>query len=309
MVRLAAVSLLLIYSANPVHAGPSVYVKPLSIAIVQSENSEPYLEFTNTLRNNLLKGNVNLIVVEDSVKPIPSSDLIISVGMKAATAVAASRAPAVLNVLIPKAGYEKLQRDFPERADSKTFSAIFLDQPVVRQIHLIIAMLPDKRHVGVLFDSFPKDEIIKLRQQMGKLGLSLHERAISPAFLLYDALQDVLQDSEVLLALPDSAVYNSSTLRNILLTTYRSGVPLIGFSPAYVKAGALGAVFSTPAQIAEQAAIATQQFWETSALPAAQYPQLFEVMVNEQVGRSLNLSVKSPAELHNEMSAFIRRAP
>ena len=119
----------------------------------------------------------------------------------------------------------------------------------------------------------------------------------------------MLQDSDVLLALPDSSVYNSATLRNILLATYRSGIPLIGLSPAYVKAGALCAVFSTPTQIAAQAAMAIQQFWEISALPVAQYPQLFEVTVNEQVGRSLGLSIKSPAELQNEMSALIRRAP
>lgn len=309
MVGLAAAFLLLFYPASPAHAQPPIYVKPLVIAVVQGESSEPYLEFTHALRDNILKRNVDLVVVDDPAKPVPDADLVISVGMKAATAVAASNAPAVLNVLIPKAGYEKLLRDFPARANSKTFSAIFLDQPVARQVRLITAILPDKRRIGVLFDSFPKDELVQLRQQISKYGLSLHERAISPALPLYDALQEVLQDSEVLLALPDSTVYNSSTLRNILLATYRNGVPMIGFSSGYVKAGALCAVFSTPAQIAAQVAIAIQQFWETSTLPAAQYPQLFEVMVNEQVGRSLGLSIKSPAELHNEMSALTRRAP
>jgi len=309
MVGLAAAFLLLFYSANPAHAQPPIYVKPLTVAVMQGESSEPYLEFTHALRDNILKRNVDLVVVDDPAKPVPDADLVISVGMKAATAVAASNAPAVLNVLIPKAGYEKLLRDFPARANSKTFSAIFLDQPVARQIRLIAAILPDKRHIGVLLDSFPKDELVQLRKQMFKHGLSLNEHVISPALPLYDALQEVLQDSEVLLALPDSTIYNTSTLRNILLATYRNGVPMIGFSASYVKAGALCAVFSTTAQIAAQAAMAIQQFWEISALPAAQYPQLFEVMVNEQVGRSLGLSIKSPAELHNEMSALTRRAP
>jgi len=309
MVGLAAVFWLLFYSASPAHAAPPVYIKPLSVVVVQGENSEPYLEFTRALQDNILKRNIDLVVVDDPAKPVPDADLVISVGMKAATAVAASSAPAVLNVLIPKAGYEKLLRDFPARANSKTFSAIFLDQPVARQIRLIAAILPDKRRIGVLFDSFPQDELIQLRQQISKYGLALHERTISPALPLHEALQEVLQDSEVLLALPDSTVYNSSTLRNILLATYRSGVPLIGLSPAYVKAGALCAVFSTSAQIAAQAAMAIQRFWEISALPDAQYPQFFEVMVNEQVGRSLGLSTKSPAELHNEMSALTRRAP
>ncbi len=309
MVGLAIALLLLFYSANPVYAHPPIHIKPLLVTIVQGENSGPYLEFTHALRDNILKRNVDLVVIDDPSIPVPDSDLVISVGMKAATSVAAGNAPAVLNVLVPKAGYEKLLHDFPARANSKNFSAIFLDQPIARQIRLIAAILPGKRHIGVLFDSVPQDELVQLRQQMSRHGLSLHERVISPTLPLHDALQEVLQDSEVLLALPDSTVYNNSTLRNILLATYRSSVPLIGFSSGYVKAGALCAVFSTPAQIATQAAMAIQQFWETSALPTAQYPQLFEVMVNEQVGRSLGLSTKSPAELHNEMSALTRRAP
>ena len=309
MAGLAAAFLLFFYPANPACAEPPAYIKPLVVAVVQGESSESYLEFTKAFRGNILKENIDLVVVDDPAKPLPDSDLVISVGMKAATAVAASNAPVVLNVLIPKAGYEKLLHDFPARAHSKTFSAIFLDQPAARQVRLIAAILPGKRRVGVLFDSFPQGELVQLRQQVSKYGLSLHEREVSPALPLYDALQEVLQESEVLLALPDSTVYNSSTLRNILLATYRSNIPLVGFSAAYVKAGALCAVFSTPAQIAAQSAMAVQQFWETSALPAAQYPQLFEVMVNEQVGHSLGLSIKSPAELHNEMSVLIRKSP
>ncbi len=309
MAGLATVLLLFFYSANPACAHPPAHIKLLRVTVVQGEDSEPYREFTHALRDNILKRNIDLIVVDDPAMPIPESDLVISVGMKAATVVAASNAPTVLNVLVPKAGYEKLLYDFPARGNTKSFSAIFLDQPIARQVRLIAAILPGKRHVGVLFDSFPQDELMQLRQQMSRHGLNLHERVISPALPLHDALQEVLQDSEVLLALPDSSVYNNSTLRNILLATYRSSVPLIGFSSSYVKAGALCAVFSTPAQIATQAAMAIQQFWETSALPTAQYPQLFEVMVNEQVGRSLGLSTKSPAELHNEMSAHTRMAP
>lgn len=306
---LAAAFLLFFYSASPVRAEPPVYIKPLVVAVVQSESSEPYLEFTQALRNGISKRNVDLVVVDDPAKPVPDADVVISVGMKAATSVAASKTPVVLNVLIPKAGYEKLLRDFPARANSKTFSAIFLDQPTARQIRLMAAILPNKRHIGVLFDSFPKDELTQLRQQISRHGLSLHERVVSPALPLHEALQEILQESEVLLALPDPTVYNSSTLRNILLATYRSGIPLIGISSAYVKAGALCAVFSTPAQIAAQAIQSIQQFGGTSALPAAQYPQLFEVMVNEQVGRSLGLSIKSAAELHDEISALIRKTP
>lgn len=302
-----AVFALLCGSTSSVYAEPSVEFQTLPVTIVQSENSGPYVEFSEALHKIL--GDKGFTHVDiDLSKPIPNSGLVISVGMKAATAVAASNAPAVLNVLIPKAGYEKLLREFPRRAGSHTFSAIFLDQPVSRQIHLIAAILPGKRNVGLLYSSAP-DELAELRKEVAGQGLSLHEQTVNPALPLSEPLQDVLHGSEVLLALPDAAVYNSSTIRNILLATYRSGVPFIGFSSGYVKAGALCAVFSTPSQIAMQAASQIRQFSENHVLSVAQYPLEFEVMVNEQVSRSLGLQIKGASALHDMIDAETRGAP
>jgi hypothetical protein len=48
---------------------------------------------------------------------------------------------------------------------------------------------------------------------------------------------------------PIRVVFNSQTAGSILTAAYRRQVPLTGFSPAYVKAGALLALYSTPAQV------------------------------------------------------------
>lgn len=303
LIGLAAMFSYLFFSANVLQAAP------LAITIVLSENTGAYQEFSDKLREKFSGKNVALTVIDNPGGPIPATGLVVSVGMKAATAVAASKASAVLNVLIPGSGYDKLLRDFPQRAHSKTFSAIFMDQPMERQARLIKALLPGARRVGIMFDSFPPDDLAMLKQRATRHGLSLHEQIIGPDISLYAALQALLQNSEVLLALPDDTVYNSSTIRNILLATYRSGIPLIGFSSGYVKAGALGAVFSTPAQIAVQTASAIQQYGEIRTLPAAQYPQMFEVATNEQVARSLGLNIRSMDELRREMSALTGDEP
>lgn len=270
----------------------------LTVTVVQSGDGGAYQDFTNALRNALLNQNIPLAVTGVN-KVIPDSGLVIAVGMKAAETVAASDAPFVLNVLVPKVGYEKLLRNFPHRAGSHTFSAIYLDQPVSRQVHLIAAILPDRHRVGLLY-STPPGELEQVRQEMGKRGLRLREKAIGTQSVP-ETLQELLQDSDVLLALPDYAIYNNSSIRNILLSTYRSRVPLIGFSSAYVKAGALCAVFSAPEQIAAQVAPLVRQFGETHRLPAAQYPQEFEVMVNERVAHSLGLHIRPAIELSAEI--------
>ena len=301
------VFLLLFYTASPVYAQSPDVIKIPDVTIVLSEDGGPYLEFSNALQKILASRGVSLRVI-DADKPIPDSGLVIGVGVKGATMVAASNAPAILNVFIPKAGYEKLRHDFPLRANSNTFSAIFLDQSVHRQIYLVSAILPDKHKIGLLYSS-PPEELEQIRKAVTEQGSSLYEQAVNSSLPLSEALHDILGNSEVLLARPDAVIYNSSTIRNILLATYRSGVPLIGFSSGYVKAGALCAVFSTPAQIATQAAALILQFGDEHVLPAAQYPREFEVMINEQVARSLGLQIKGASVLHDEIKAEMRRAP
>lgn len=270
------------------------------VTIVQSEGGGPYGEFSDALRKILGEDGLITAVI-DSSQPIPSSGLVIGVGMKAATLTAASNAQAVLNVFIPKTGHEKLLHDFPRRADTRAFSTIFLDQPLNRQVSLISAILPGKKNVGVLYSS-PPEEIVRLRNELASHGFKLQEQIVSPALPLATSLQEVLQKSDLLLVLPDTEIYNSANIRNILLATYRSNIPLIGISSGYVKAGALCAVVSTPTQIAAQTAFLVRQFIDARTLPAAQYPQEFEVMVNGQVARSLGLQIKSPAELQGIIS-------
>jgi len=199
-----------------------------------------------------------------------------------------------------------LLHDTPAGAASRHVSAIYLDQPIYRQVHLVTAALPDKRNVGILYSTLPA-ELDAIRHELHEHGLKLQEQKISPTHALADSLQDILLGrSEMLLALPDPEVYNDSTIRNILLATYRRGIPLIGYSSSYVKAGALCAVFSTPAQIATQAAELIVKFNTTHVLPAPEFPHEFDVMVNAQVAESLGLKVKDASALHDEIDSDTR---
>lgn len=285
-----------------------VRAEPLSVSVIVSETGGSYSEFSDALRANLLNSNVTFNVL-DSTQPAPNSGLIIAVGMKAASAVASSNAHNVLNVMIPKSGHKKLLRDAPKRENSPLYSSIYLDQPVERQLSLIAAAFPGRNRVGILFESPPSDELYQLRESVSEHGLGLYEQEVGTKTSVFDALQDVLKHSDVLLALPVPAVYNSSTLRNILVSTYQAGIPLVGFSSAYVKAGAICAVFSSPAQFASQAGMIVRKFIETGALPLAQYPKFYEVSVNERVAHSLGINISSPEELVNKISTIRRPMP
>lgn len=277
-----------------------VQAEPLQITLAISEEGGVYRAFSETLLGKLQpdKYAVKIKRPEDA---LGGSDLYIAVGMKAATQLSAKDIP-TLNVFVPKTAYDRLHRESASHVAPR--SAIYLDQPMERQVALLALALPGAKHVGVLYTAVPA-ELQNLRSQLNDRNMRLHERGVDQSHPINDALEDVLGVSEVLFVLPDSDIYNASTIRNILLTSYRKQVPLVGISQAYVKAGALCAVYSTPEQVAAQVYSMIERYAGSRKLPAAQYPSEFEVSVNVQVARSLDLRIKDAEQLRDEL----RRLP
>jgi len=104
-----------------------------------------------------------------------------------------------------------------------------------------------------------------------------------------------IAQTDVLLALPDAAIYNTENFRNILLSTYRHKQGVIGFSADMVKAGALGTTYSEVEDINAQVAEIAAAYVAGGALPAPQFPRYFRSIVNEGVARSLDLTVTDAA--------------
>lgn len=270
------------------------------MTVVLSEDGGVYQEFSELLRVKMQVPKFALNTVSINQRLV-ASDLYIAVGMKAAEELASRDVPA-LNVLVPKAGYEKLPHVQSQRQVPR--SAIFLDQPMERQIAFLLTALPSTRNVGILY-STPPPELPNIRRLLAERKVRLHDRSVDGAQSLNEALENILSESEVLFVLADAGVYNAGTIRNILLTSYRRQIPLVGLSQAYVKAGALCAIYSTPNQIAAQAAEAVRLFSESGKLPPSQYPKDFEVSVNKQVARSLDIRIEDESRLRDE----VRRIP
>lgn len=100
-----------------------------------------------------------------------------------------------------------------------------------------------------------------------------------------------IDQADVLLALPDSAVYNTENFRNILLSTYRRKQGVIGFSGDMVKAGALATTYSDIEDIDAQVAEIASSYVAGGELAAPQFPRYFRTAVNEGVARSLDVEV------------------
>lgn len=300
--------ILLFFAAGMLAFSNPAYTEPFLINVMLSAKGGGYQVFSDALRDLLRNQKVTLNILETTQIP-PNANLNIAVGMNAAKILARNNELAVLNVMIPESGHKLLLRDFPKRANSPQFSSIYLDQPVERQLSLIAAIFPGRKRVGILFDSPPPDDLVQLRNKSSEYGLSLYEEEVGANSSMFEPLQNVLLHSDILLALPVPTIYNSATLRNILVSTYQAGVPLVGFSAAFVNAGAICAVFTTPAQLASQTNITIQRYIETGILPPSQYPKQYQVAVNDRVAQSLKIIIKTPDEIYKLMNATRKQMP
>lgn len=269
------------------------------VVIVSSERSTAYVEAAEALVAALESGGLarrdvlQLTAAELAAAGALTPRLFVALGTEAAGLLARSgtRAP-ILCTLLPRASFERIMQDSGRRASTQ-FSALYLNQPLGRQLDLIGLALPQARRVGVLWG--PESQL-----QAGHLQLAAHARGVQlvsarvgPGEPVFPGLKSVLDEADVLLAVADPRLYNASSLQNILLASFRARVPMVAFSPAYVRAGALLALHTTPAQMGRQAAGLVRQVLAGKALPASpQYPQDFSISVNEHVARSLGLALE-----------------
>jgi putative ABC transport system substrate-binding protein len=271
----------------------------LRVLVVLSESMTPYQTFAKTFRQNL-PSNILVSVLEhpeDFSVNDQQADLIVTVGIKATDLVTDKAAP-VLAVMIPSIKYLDLQIN---QTRVKQISAIYIDQPLSRQVALLSAALPENRRVGVLYSEESRIDLKELHNELDRQGYKLIAKKIRGSETLSSDLEDVLEHSDVLLAIPDSNIFNSSYIRNILLSSYRRRIPLVGLSQAYVNAGALCAIFSTPEQLAAQASTEVILFAQTRHLPGPQSPAFFTIAVNREVARTLDITIKSPDSLHMQI--------
>lgn len=295
-----------IFVINPVKC----WSDNLRLLVVLSDNLPAYQSFASALTANLPE-SVQATVLENPEKLAdqPPSDLIVSAGMKASLSVMSEAKVPVLVTMIPRVSYEQLLAQFQNQYRSSEISAIYLDQSWERQLDFIQATLPDHRRIGLLYSAQTLADLTLLRKQVAERHIELVVKLVSNEKQLFSALDDLLNSSDILLSLPDNMIYNSVSIRNILLSCYRSGIPLIGLSQSYVDAGAIGAIYSSQQQLSEQIAEAIRIFAQNGNLPKPGYSLDFTISLNPEVARSLEIKLFSPDIVRDIMSNINRSFP
>ena len=283
----------------------SITATAKDLLILLSEDQSIHNEMaTIILRETNLSGSIQ-VYHEDS---LPNSDsealLIIAIGTRACDRVIEkySSTEIVICTLIPAQTYRALLTKHKKtEAHEKRLTAIFMDQPISRQIALARLVFPDARSIGTVFGQTSVLQRYDFEQYAEKENFETHHAFLDQSQNPVQILTPVIQRSDIFLAIPDNANFNRSVSRWALYISLRNKVPLIGFSPSYSEAGAVISLYSTPKQLAYQTSDIVLNYLVNHKLAPASYPLKYETIINESTARTLRMNLQNSQYLSEQL--------
>ncbi len=269
------------------------------INVVVSEPTGIYQQAASSLTQALNPNDWTVVVSTPDRNGSVRSDLTVAIGTRALEAAVAQPVGPVLSMLVPRLTYERLT------ANSSQASALYLEQPLSRQLRLLLLALPGKPNVGAPLG--PTSQMLQtaLQSAARDTGIHVNVAVIEPGVDLRAALNGLADDSDAFVLLPDPMMTQRSTLQNFLLHTYRLKKPVLAYSAPLAQSGALLALYATPTQLGEEAAEWIRESWRNEfRLGAPRYSKRFTVDINHTVARSLELALPSEDELSRRLEAM-----
>jgi len=262
------------------------------VSVIYSPDNKLHSNIIQKLSDTLTLKNSDIIISkvtpEETIIQIDNNaDIVIGIGAEGMRS--ANKYYPTTNKLFISTDPEKFKLDSHA---NKNDAILYMTQSYCRQMQFIKLIRDDWKVVSLLSSEKKPANSINIEQCANKYGLELYTVNTTDNENMTDNIKNALNHSDALLALPDKSIYNSNSVKNILLTSYRHRKPVIAFSHNFVSAGALASIHSNIEQVAQSASSLIQQYFETGQqfINTVNYPQTFDISINRQVFRALNLT-------------------
>lgn len=280
-------------------AWPGLARSAPAIDVLVSEPAGIYQEAATSLAQGLSREGWKVTVSLPEENGPQQPDLVVAVGTRALEAALARPGRPVLSLLVPRPTFERLSAGKPR------VTALYIDQPLQRQLHLLASALPGLKRVGVPLGPVSQAQGPALLRAAKATGIQVGSAQIQRGEDLRAALDALAEESEAFVLLPDPVVAQRGTLQNLFLHTYRLRKPVLAYSAPLVKSGALLGLYATPAQLGEEAAAWARESWGSEfRLGPPRYPKRFTVAVNRTVARSLEIDLPGEDALTRQLEAL-----
>ena len=182
-------------------------------------------------------------------------------------------------------------------------AGVVLDQDVSRFINLLQLSLPEIQSVAVVLGPESARLLPELEVAVAKQGWQLNAHILTAQDQPLRVLNQLYANSDVMLVLPDRAVFNQRLAKLVIALSTRHRVPVMAYSKAYTQVGALFSVYSTPDKIGQQTARIAIQYLDGKLNKKGQIltPEGFGISINRSVERVLKTGIKDEQALSTEL--------
>jgi putative ABC transport system substrate-binding protein len=215
----------------------------------------------------------------------PATGVVIAVGSEAIRLVEAERpkVPAVYTMILRR----RPEWDGPGRPAPVT---ICLDVSLANLLARLKDVFPGKTRLGIILNAGSGGtSAAQLQARAQELGFTVRIAECTRAEQLLMALASLRSQADFVWCLPDGTLYNSATVKPLILASLQSRLPLIGFSESFTKAGAAIGVYPDFRDVGAQAGEAARQLLEGQTVRPSESPRRLKVAVNSSVLRLLGL--------------------
>jgi putative ABC transport system substrate-binding protein len=270
-----------------------------SVTIVATTSVEAHRAAIEGIRAGLAKSSMEIRVVDLSASrsdrsradrfAAPGTRVIIALGSEALQLVAAERpeVPVISTMVLRKqAGSEP---PTPSLA-----ATIVLDVPVPVLLARLKQVFPGKTRLGIIRNpNSGGPTAAALEAHIQQLGFTFRVVDCPGAEQLLAALLTLKGRVDFVWCLPDGALYNSATIKPLILASIENHLPLIGFSESFARAGAALSAYPDFRDIGLQTGEAAQQIISGQTVHLSEGPRKLKLAVNQSVLRLLGLRCAS----------------
>lgn len=286
-------------------------LKAAESLLLLSGDSAAYQSIASTIINQGPATQIDTsypnLLIKNSTQRLSPYHLIISVGSKATEFAMqyGGENIIILSTFIPSRQYQRLTKRYSKRLIEKKISAtaVFLDQPIERQLQLAKLISPNLKKIGLTLGPDSIKSLPELEKIAKNMNVSLNYRTLTLSDNPIQRIQPIMNDSDLFLVIPDASTFNKTTAKWLLYMSLRSKVPLLAFSHNYVKAGAVAACIATPEDIGRYTAEQLHLIIG-GTIPPPTYSPYFKIVTNPKVARQLGLSISTADNLQKLIQEY-----
>lgn len=221
------------------------------IVIVKNSDSPPFRKAEEGFKKEMRKSQVEAILIEYDVSDGSKGasriaqkirdlkpDLIVTIGSRS-TALVSQKIkdiPIVFCMVLNPVSSRFIQS---MSSSGNNLTGASLDIPIRIQLEKFKLIVPKLKRLGVLFTQDSKQVIIEAKRVCQKIGIELVPELIYSEKEIPGAVEALAHEVDGLWAVADTLIFTPQSTQYILLYTLRNGLPFVGLSPSFVKAGAL----------------------------------------------------------------------